>query len=81
MARESANRAQRAEIDAAMADPANGVARLRAVISATGADRRVEEMIAVREAAALDALRSAPIDPAARRALTKLAQAAAHRKA
>jgi geranylgeranyl diphosphate synthase type I len=81
MARESANRAQRAEIDTAIADPANGVARLRAVISATGADRRVEEMIAVRKAAALDALRSAPINPAARRALTKLAQAAAHRKA
>jgi geranylgeranyl diphosphate synthase type I len=76
MARRYANRALRAEMDTT-----TDVARLRELISESGADQRVEEMIAVREAAALDALRYAPIDPAARRALSQLARTATHRKA
>jgi geranylgeranyl diphosphate synthase, type I len=85
MARRHATRTQRAALETALeatlARPDEDPARLRALISQTGADQRVEEMIAVRERAALDALNAAPIDPAARRGLVRLARAAAHRTA
>ncbi len=57
------------------------VANLAELVVETGAVHRVEEMIAERVAEALTALDAAPIDPAARVALTDLAVAATKRRA
>jgi geranylgeranyl diphosphate synthase, type I len=77
LARELARPGQRAELDRAGAEPE----RLGAVIRETGAVERIELMIERRVAAAVGAVRGAPIDAAARAALTDLAVAAAQRAA
>jgi geranylgeranyl diphosphate synthase, type I len=84
LARQLGTPAQRAELDRVHsgAVPADvDVARLAAVVAATGAVDRVHEMIEQRVGAALDALDAAEMDNAARRALADLAVAATHRRA
>jgi geranylgeranyl diphosphate synthase type I len=78
----AAGDAERARLEAGLGDPqldAQGVARLRAVISATGALARTEERITELTATALAALRAADLLPEARDVLTDLADAATRR--
>jgi geranylgeranyl diphosphate synthase type I len=56
------------------------VDRLAGVVAETGAVAAVEIMVERRAGAAIDALGAAPIDPAARSALTDLAIAATDRR-
>ncbi|MFI2274620.1 MULTISPECIES: polyprenyl synthetase family protein [Catenuloplanes] len=76
LAREMASTAQLAELDGAV-----DVTRKAQVVAETGAPERVEKMIEERVAAALHALRRAPIDDAAREILTGLAVTATQRQA
>ncbi len=76
LARQLATPAQRAALDRGGA-----VEQLAEVVAATGAARRVEELIDLRVRQALAALAAAPVDAQARVALTDLAAAAAHRPA
>ncbi|MEU8243786.1 polyprenyl synthetase family protein [Actinoplanes missouriensis] len=72
----------RAELDAALGDPAlddAGVRRLRAVIRDCGALAATESRIAALEAEALDALKQAPVEDEARTVLLALAEAATRR--
>jgi geranylgeranyl diphosphate synthase type I len=86
LAHELATPAQRAEL---ASDPAGAVIPadgsggpdLAAVIEATGAPERLEQMIKERVTEGIDALAEAPIQPAALEALTALAVEAAHRPA
>jgi geranylgeranyl diphosphate synthase type I len=82
LARQLATPAQRRALEraGAVAD-ARGVARLADVVADTGAVAHVERMIDERVAEALAALDGAPVDGAARTALTGLAVAATHRRA
>jgi geranylgeranyl diphosphate synthase type I len=80
---EGAGPAQRAELAARLGDPAldeAGVARLREIITDSGALRRAEERIATLTAAALDALDAVTLEPEAREVLTELARAATTRR-
>ena len=61
--------------------PGSGGSHLAAVIAATGAPERLEQMIRERVAEGIAALAEAPIQPAALEALTALAVEAAHRPA
>ncbi|MEJ3750153.1 polyprenyl synthetase family protein [Actinomycetes bacterium KLBMP 9797] len=65
----------RATLDQAGAD------EIRSIIRATGADALVEQLLARREDAAIEAVRRAPISAAARQVLTDLARAATRRDA
>jgi geranylgeranyl diphosphate synthase type I len=70
------------ELDRHLGNPAlddAGVARLREIISASGALARTEERITALTEAALSALSAAKIDAEARTVLKQLAQAATHR--
>ena len=79
---EAAGPAQRAELAARLGDPAldqAGVARLREIITGSGALGRTEERIAALTAAALAALDGVALEPEAREVLTGLARAATAR--
>ena len=83
MALERATPGQTAAVRRHLGDPHlddAGVATLRGVIEETGALAEVERLIAVRTATALDALSTAPIEPAAREVLESLAGAATERR-
>ena len=72
----------RAELDAGLGDRSlddAGVARLRALIQASGARDRIEERISTLTASALAALEAAEIEPEARSVLHALADAATRR--
>ena len=82
LAAEAADDDQAAVLDKHLGDPAlddAGVAMLRDAITATGAVRRVEELISERVTDARAALADAPVEPAARMALEALAEAASSR--
>jgi geranylgeranyl diphosphate synthase type I len=82
MALETATPAQAAVVRRHLGDPhlsEQGVAALRAVITDTGALDRVERLVDALVADALEALHSAPIEPAAREVLCELAVAATAR--
>ncbi|HEU5109536.1 MAG TPA: polyprenyl synthetase family protein [Micromonosporaceae bacterium] len=82
VAYEAAGPAQRAELTARLGDPAldeAGVARLREIITGSGALRRTEERIATLTATALAALDAVALEPEARDVLTDLARAATTR--
>src|SRR5262249_30876894 len=68
LAGELASRAERAELNRRLST--GDTARLAELIAGTGATARVHALIEQRVAAALAALEAAPIDPAARTALT-----------
>ncbi|OJF12734.1 polyprenyl synthetase family protein [Couchioplanes caeruleus] len=79
---ESVSEAGRAEIERGLGDPAldeAGVARLREIITASGALRRTEARIAALTEEALAALAAADVDPEARAVLRDLADAATRR--
>ncbi|POM27184.1 (2E,6E)-farnesyl diphosphate synthase [Actinomadura rubteroloni] len=81
---ERADPAQRRVIETLHGDRAldeDGAARLRAVITATGAPAAVEAMIRERDAAALEILAAAPVPEQARLALEELTTAALRRTA
>lgn len=73
--------AERAELDAGLGRPLSQaeVARLRALIGASGARQQVEEVIGALTGKALDALEHAPIREPARTTLRALAEAATQR--
>jgi geranylgeranyl diphosphate synthase type I len=78
----AANEAQRGELRRRLGDPHlddDGVTVLRDVIAATGAVARVEELINERVTAALAALDTVDVAPAARDALVGLARTASER--
>ncbi|HWH00633.1 MAG TPA: polyprenyl synthetase family protein [Pilimelia sp.] len=80
---EAADPAQRAELTARLGDPTldqAGVARLREIITATGALARTEHRIVELTEAARRALDGVALDGEARGALRELAQAATHRR-
>jgi geranylgeranyl diphosphate synthase type I len=82
LAAEAADDDQAAVLDKHLGDPAldaTGIELLRDAIAATGAVRRVEELITDRVAEARTALASAAMTPAARTALDALAEAASSR--
>jgi geranylgeranyl diphosphate synthase type I len=82
MARQLADRAQRRDLDRALAAARQGDAvDLAAVVAATGAAQRIEAMIEERVATALAALDAGPVSAGAGQALRRLALAAAHRRA
>ena len=81
MAMELGTDGQRAELRRALRFPGGDIPRLADLIAETGAAACVEQMISDREATALAALDRAPVTPVAARALTRLAKAAAHRRA
>ena len=69
-------------MDSRLGDPAlddASVARLRSIISASGALARTEERITALTGSALSALAAAKIEPEARTVLEQLARAATHR--
>ena len=77
-----ANDAQQQQLRRRLGDPnldADGVTVLREIIAVTGALGQVEALIAERLDASLGALATAPVAPAAREALTELAEAVSHR--
>jgi geranylgeranyl diphosphate synthase type I len=80
---EAADERDRAELTARLGDPAldgAGVARLRQIITETGALRRAEARIAELTAAGLAALDGVGIDPEARGVLVELAAVATRRR-
>ena len=84
MALERATPAQAAVVRRHLGDPRlsdEGLAALRAVLTETGACRRVEALIAERLATAVAAVRAAPLDAEARAVLEELALAATARTA
>jgi geranylgeranyl diphosphate synthase type I len=83
LARDAATPAQSARLAALWGDPAldrTGADELRAVIVATGALTRTEQMISTRTEAARAALAETPLPPPAREALSALAAAAVDRE-
>ncbi len=81
-AHQAAGADERAELDARLGDAdldGAGVARLRSIIADTGALRRTEERISELTAAAVAALRAAPVDADAGAVLLELADAATRR--
>jgi geranylgeranyl diphosphate synthase type I len=80
LARARATAAQRAELDRRGPRTAADVDRLAAIVADTGAVATVEAMVDERVDAALTVLHAAPIDTAARAALTALAVSATHRR-
>jgi len=78
-ARRLATAAQRAALRQSPVEEVD-IDRLAGVVAETGAVAAVEIMVERRAGAALDALSAAPIDPAARSALTDLAIAATYRR-
>lgn len=83
VARQLATPTQRAELDCIRSGAAPtdlDVPRLAATVAETGAVGRMHDMIEERVAAALAALKSAPMDRTARQALADLAVAATHRR-
>lgn len=79
---EAADAAARAALNAGLGDRElddTGLARLRDIITDTGALARTEQRISDLTAAALDALRSVPLEPEAAEVLTELAAAATAR--
>jgi len=81
-ARETADAAGRRDLDRLLGAPdldAAGIARLRAVIMASGAAERTERRIATLLDGALAAIDAAPIELEARAVLVELAHAATHR--
>jgi geranylgeranyl diphosphate synthase type I len=75
--------AERAELDGRLGDPKlndDGVARLRAIISGSGALERTEKRITTLTAEALAALDAAAVETEAYGVLTDLADAATRRK-
>ena len=80
---EAANQSQAEQLRARLGDPqldADGITVLRDIVAATGAVRRVEELIDARTAEAVAALDTARMDDSARTALTELAQTATARR-
>ena len=83
IAMERADEPARAAIDAALGDPdldADGVERIRDLLTDLGAVRAIEERIATLTASALDTLRAAPIAEPAGARLADLAIAATSRQ-
>ena len=83
LARGGADREQAARLKVLFGNPGldpDGAAELRAIIAATGALGRIEEMIRVRTAAAVAALAAAPVAGDARTMLAGLAAAAVDRR-
>jgi geranylgeranyl diphosphate synthase type I len=81
-AHETADPADRAELDGRLGDPdldGAGVARLREIIRGTGALTRTEQRITTLTAAAVAALSVAPLEADARQVLRDLADAATRR--
>jgi geranylgeranyl diphosphate synthase type I len=81
LARALANAAQHAELDKLLAAEQPDVTRLAEVVRATGAARRLSDMITERVADAQGALADAPLDESVRAALGELAAAVAWRAA
>ncbi|MGA3527366.1 polyprenyl synthetase family protein [Melissospora conviva] len=82
LVRDRADATQRQQLDELFGNPsldAEGAARLRAIITETGARGQIEQMIAERAEAAMDALAAAPITEEARVVLAALAGDAIHR--
>jgi geranylgeranyl diphosphate synthase type I len=82
LACQAADPSQRALLEAGIGNPeltGTGVARLREVLQQTGAQQQVEQRIVDRATEAVRLLAGTTLQPAAARALSQLAQAAAHR--
>lgn len=83
LARSAADQVQTARLRELFGNPdldADGAAELRAIIEATGARDRIEQMIRVRTDAALAALERAPVGDETRAALVELAGLAIDRR-